>query len=130
MPFQCTIVTPEEQTFDAQVEQVVLPAHDGLMGILEGRAPILVRIGVGPLRLDTPGGQSQSYLIDGGIAQMKDNKLVVLTDDATPASQIDAEAARAAFAEAEARPATTPAEKKTRDHDLAKARAMLAMTTR
>ena len=37
---------------------------------------------------------------------MKDNVLTVLTDEATPANEIDAEAARAEYAEAAARRVT------------------------
>ena len=47
MSFQCTVVTPEEQAFDAQVTQAILPAHDGLVGILTDRAPLLVKLGTG-----------------------------------------------------------------------------------
>src|SRR3954447_21197250 len=91
MAFQCTIVTPEAQALDESISQAILPAHDGLIGILTDRAPLLVKLGVGPLRVDLAGGQRRFFLVDGGVAQMKDNKLTVLTTVATPASEIDAE---------------------------------------
>ncbi len=127
MAFQCIVVTPEEQTFDQQVEQAIVPAHDGLIGILEGRAPILMRLGVGPLRLDLPNGEQAYYLIDGGIAQMKDNVLTILTSSATAASEIDAEAARAEYNEALARRITDDESFKQRDHDLRRAQAAMAL---
>src|SRR6266446_685716 len=77
MAFQCTVVTPEQQAFDASITQAILPAHDGLIGILTGRAPLLVRLGTGPLRLDLAAGRSQYYFVDGGVAQMKNNKLTI-----------------------------------------------------
>ena len=52
MSFQCTVVTPEQQVLDETVTQAILPAHDGQIGILTDRAPLLVKLGVGPLRLD------------------------------------------------------------------------------
>jgi F-type H+-transporting ATPase subunit epsilon len=82
MGFQCTVVTPEQQAFDAEATQVILPTHDGLIGILKDRAPILVKVGKGSLRIDLPGGKSKHFAIDGGIAQMKDNKLTILTQTA------------------------------------------------
>ena len=82
MSFQCTVVTPEQQAFDAPVTQAILPAHDGLMGILTHRAPLLVKLGKGELRLDLPGGGSTRFKLDGGIAQMLDNKLTILTEKA------------------------------------------------
>jgi F-type H+-transporting ATPase subunit epsilon len=103
MAFQCVIVTPEQQALDESVTQAILPAHDGLIGILTDRAPLLIKLGLGPLRLDLAGGQQKFFLVEGGVAQMKDNKLTVLTDAAIPADKLDAESARAEFAEAQAR---------------------------
>ena len=95
MSFQCTVVTPEQQAMDESVEQVVLPAHDGQVGILTGRAPLLVKLGVGAMRVDLAGGGRKVFLVDGGVAQMRDDKLTVLTTVATEAGQIDVAAARA-----------------------------------
>ena len=127
MAFHATVVTPEQQVFDAQIRQAIVPAHDGLVGILTGRAPLLVRIGVGPLRLDLANGSSQYFLIDGGVAQMKDDNLTIVTGDATPASEIEYEAAAAIQAEATARPAVTEQAFEDRQRMLAKARAMREM---
>jgi F-type H+-transporting ATPase subunit epsilon len=123
MSFQCTVVTPEQQVLDETVTQAILPAHDGQLGILTNRAPLLVKLGAGALRVDIPGGQSRTYFVDGGIAQMKGNKLTVLTDEATPASEIDAETARAEYAEASARIPTDEKTKKDRDRAMQRARA-------
>jgi F-type H+-transporting ATPase subunit epsilon len=101
MSFQCTIVTPEQQLLDQTATQVILPAHDGQVGILTGRAPLLVKLGLGKLQIDLPGGQQQVYLIDGGIAQVKDNRLTVLTNAAWAPADLDAAAARAEYDEVE-----------------------------
>src|SRR5881275_1057090 len=81
MAFRCVVVTPEQQALDESVTQVILPAHDGQIGILTGRAPLLVKLSVGPLRVDLAGGQQKTFFIDGGIGQMKDNLLTILTDE-------------------------------------------------
>ena len=122
MSFQCTIVTPEQQTLDEKVDQAILPAHDGLVGILTDRSPLLVKLGVGPLRVDTATGQ-RYFLVDGGVAQMKDNKLTVLTTSATPAEEIDAATARAEYAEAAARRGTDARAAADREHQMERARA-------
>lgn len=127
MSFQCTVVTPEQQAFDASVTQVILPAHDGLIGILTNRAPLLAKLGTGPLRLDLPNNQRQFYFVDGGVAQMKDNRLTILTGEATPANEIDYEAARAEYAEASARRPTDEKSAQDREHQLARARARQEM---
>lgn len=125
MSFQCTVVTPEQQAFDQTVEQAIVPAHDGLIGFLDSRAPILLRLGVGPLRLDLPGGEKRFFLIDGGIAQMKENVLTILTSSATAATEIDAESARAQYNEALARRITDDQSFEQRDRDLRRAQAAI-----
>jgi F-type H+-transporting ATPase subunit epsilon len=106
MPFRCVIVTPEQQVLDESLTQAILPAHDGLIGVLTDRAPLLAKLGQGPLRVDLAAGGTRNYYVEGGVAQMKDNVLTVLTSVATAADEIDAEAARAEYAEALARKVT------------------------
>ena len=130
MPFQCTVVTPEQQVLDEQVTHAIVPAHDGQVGILTDRAPLLVKLGVGELRLDVVGGQRRSFLIDGGVAQMKDNRLTILTDEAIPAAEVNADEARAAVAEASAQRVTDAQSFQQRQHRLARARAMQHLASR
>src|SRR3954465_11006588 len=127
MSFQCVLVTPEQQVLDETVTQAIVPAHDGQVGILTGRSPILVKLGTGELRVDLPGGQRRFYFVDGGVAQMKDNKLTILSTDAAPASAINAETARAEDAEAEARKPTDAKTTAERAHQMARARAKQAL---
>ncbi len=127
MSFQCVLVTPEQQVLDETVTQAIIPAHDGEVGILTGRSPLLVKLGTGSLRVDLQGGQSRYYFVDGGVAQMKDNKLTILSTDAAPASAINAETARAEYAEAEARKPTDAKTTADRQHQMARARAKQAL---
>jgi F-type H+-transporting ATPase subunit epsilon len=126
MSFQCVLVTPEQQVLDEQVAQAIVPAHDGQVGILTGRAPLLVKLGTGTLRVDLPGGGRRFFFVDGGVAQMKDDRLTILSTDAAPADQIDPEAARAELAEAQARQATDARTAQDREHQMARARAKQA----
>jgi F-type H+-transporting ATPase subunit epsilon len=130
MAFHCTLVTPEQQAFDAHVTQAILPAHDGLIGVLTNRAPLLVKLGLGPLRFDLPDGRQLFYLIDGGIAQVKNNKLTILTSDAMPADRIDHAAAEAEYAQALSRPAPDDKSFDDRQKQLARARIKQRLATR
>ena|SRR5688572_16655752 len=127
MAFQCVIVTPEQQVLDETVTQVIVPAHDGQIGILTDRAPLLVKLGLGPLRIDPSGGTSRLLFVEGGIAQMKDNRLTILTNEAIPAHEIDAEAARAEFAEATAHQPTDAKGAEERQRRLRRAQMMQDM---
>lgn len=127
MPFHCVVVTPEQQLLDEQLSQAIVPASDGLIGILAGRSPLLAKLGVGPLRVDLQSGQRREYLIEGGVAQMKDNELTILTLHATPADEITADAAQSEYAEALSRETTTKAEVARKEADLQRARAKATM---
>jgi F-type H+-transporting ATPase subunit epsilon len=100
--FRCVIVTPEAQSFDQDVKQAIIPAHDGEMGILTDRAPVLVKLGLGALTLDTAEGKRKSFFVDGGVAQMKENVLTIATTEATPVEELDAKQAEAELADATA----------------------------
>jgi F-type H+-transporting ATPase subunit epsilon len=130
MSFNIVIVTPEQQVLDETVRQAILPAHDGQIGILTDRAPLLVKLGVGPLKVDLQSGQSRTMFVQGGVAQMKDNKLTVLTNEAIPSDQINAETARAEYAEAAARVATDEKTAADRDRRMQRARVLQEMAKR
>jgi F-type H+-transporting ATPase subunit epsilon len=130
MAFQCTVVTPEQQAFDASITQAILPAHDGLIGILANRAPLLVKLGIGPLRLDLANGQKQFFFLDGGVAQMRENQLTIVSGEATAADDIDYESARAEYAEAAARRATDEQTTRDRERQLTRARVKQSMAKR
>jgi F-type H+-transporting ATPase subunit epsilon len=85
MAFQCVVVTPEQQLIDESLTQAIIPAEDGLLGILTHRAPLLAKLGKGPLRLDLASGKRQVFQVSGGIAQMKNNRLTILTHSAKSA---------------------------------------------
>ena len=99
--FHLSVVTPERAVLEGEVKFVALPAHDGEIGIMRSRAPLLVRLAPGSLRADTDGGL-RTLFIDGGFAEMADNRLTVLTEAATRPEELDAEAVAQAFDEAKA----------------------------
>ena len=127
MAFQCVVVTPEHQALDESITQAIVPAHDGQIGILTDRAPLLVKLGTGALQLDVAAGQRRTLFIDGGIAQMKDNRLTIVTNEAINPADIDAETARAEYAEASAQVATDEKSQADRQRRLQRARVMQEM---
>ncbi len=86
--FECSLVTPDEKVLDEPVAYASFPAHDGQVGIAPSRAPLLAELGDGSLRLDFPDGGKRWFFIGGGFAQMKDNKLSIVADEAVPAEEI------------------------------------------
>lgn len=86
--FSCSVVTPEKVVLECDARFVALPAHDGEIGLLRSRAPLVCRLAIGKLRVETESGMEVFY-IDGGFAEMADNDLTVLTEDARRADEID-----------------------------------------
>src|SRR5436190_599112 len=85
--FKASLITPEAIVLEASVTGAQIPAHDGLVGILSRRQPLLAKLGTGIVRLDTTAG-SQRFLVTGGYAQMKGEELTILTTEALPTSQV------------------------------------------
>ena len=101
--FHCTITTPVKKVFDQEVTYASFPAWDGQHGVIAGQSPMLCEMGIGPLRLEFPEGGSRSYLLEGGFAQVQDNVLTLVTNNATPAESLVLDDAEAELAEANAR---------------------------
>ena len=107
--FQCSVITPERAVLETDATFVAFPAHDGEVGILRDRAPLLFKMGIGVLRVETPEAKHK-FFVDGGFAQMVDNRLTLLTEQAKAAEEIDRAAAERALAEARALPMITDVE--------------------
>ena len=121
------IVTPEAEVFDDDIRGVILPAHDGQYGVLANHAAFLIELGAGPLQLTAADGKRQTYYVEGGVAQMKDNKLTVLTDDAMTPDKIDRAQATADLDAALAVEAVSEGEHKLKNQRMQRARAKLAL---
>jgi len=122
--FQCTVVTPEQQVFDDQVKYASIPAWDGLIGLAPSRAPLLAKLGDGALRLDLAGGGSRWFFLAGGYAQMKNNRLTLLTNEALEATEVQAAEAEASLKEAQARVALTDEQVDTKLREVNRARTL------
>lgn len=102
--FKCSVVTPERSVLECEADFVAFPAHDGEIGILRNRAPLICRMGIGILRLHTSDGQRDVF-VDGGFAQVHGNQLTLLTGQARDAAEITMDGANQAIVEARALPA-------------------------
>jgi F-type H+-transporting ATPase subunit epsilon len=102
--FRCTVITPGQQVLDQDVTYVSIPAWDGEIGIQSGRAPLFVQLGDGLLKYRDPKGEHKIF-ITGGFAQVKDNKVSILTDAAIPPADIKRQQAEEQLTAALAAPA-------------------------
>lgn len=90
MPLTIQIVTPEREVVVADDVTFVL-AHgiEGDVGILPGHAPMLIALGLGPIKIER-GERTERMLVDGGFLQVKDDNVIVLAEYAVLPSEVDA----------------------------------------
>jgi F-type H+-transporting ATPase subunit epsilon len=77
------VISPDRTVYEGEGDQVVAPAWDGEIGILRGHAPTLVLLGSGVVRV-TNAGQDHRFRIEGGVMQVVDNVVTVLSEHAEP----------------------------------------------
>jgi F-type H+-transporting ATPase subunit epsilon len=99
--FQLRIVTPNRLLFDEQVREVTAPGTLGEFGVLPDHITFLTSLEIGALRYRTD-GEAQRIAVRGGFAEVADNVMTVLADEAVFAEDVDREAARADLAAADA----------------------------
>jgi len=104
IPSQLTleIVTPDHAVAHADVDEVVLPAENGCIGVLPGHTPALVGLQVGELWYRR--GAEKTYLaVAFGVAEILSDRVIVLARVAERAEEIDISRAEAAQRRAESR---------------------------
>jgi F-type H+-transporting ATPase subunit epsilon len=80
MPLHVSVVSPERVVFEGDVESVRAPAFDGEVGILPRHAPMVTLLGTGTLQLG-----SHRFTVRGGVLQVVDNQVRVITEHADEA---------------------------------------------
>ena len=95
MPLHLEVITPERKVYEDDVDMVVAPATDGYVGILPHHAPLFTTLGPGEFKVKR-GGVEEILAVFGGFIDVRGDRVVVLTDAAEPAEEIDASRAQQA----------------------------------
>ena len=74
-----SVISPEATLFEGEARQLVAPAFDGEVGILENHAPMVTVLGKGELRI---GDGTQRFSVEGGFMQVVDNVVRIVTEKA------------------------------------------------
>ncbi len=77
-----SVISPERVLFEGTAKSVVIPAHDGEMGILSAHAPLMTILGRGVMRVQT-GEREIQFSIEGGFLQVVENQIRVVTEAAS-----------------------------------------------
>src|SRR5689334_11617980 len=89
MPLHVQVVTHEGLLFDdSDIDMVVLPGSEGEMGILPHHAALLTTLNYGELRIRKAGAE-ESFVVFGGVAEVRSNRVIVLADTAQSTYEVD-----------------------------------------
>jgi len=82
------IATPEKVKFDSEADMVIMRCITGDMGILPGREACSAILDFGVLRILQDGAEQRMAVL-GGIAQVRDDFVTILANDAQWPGDID-----------------------------------------
>ena len=85
------VLTPEGSVLEGDVSEVTLPGSEGELGVLPAHAALLTKIVAGALAYRAPDGQG-TIAVGRGVAEVRDDRVIVLVERAVPAEEIDAAA--------------------------------------
>ena len=111
MPLHLEVITPERKVYEDDVDMVIAPGSEGYLGILPHHTPLLTALGPGEFRVKK-GGVEEVLAVFGGFMDVRPDRVIVLTEAAEHAEEIDtarAQAARNRAQEALAQAATLSA---------------------
>ena|SRR5437764_10309766 len=95
-----TVVTRERKIVETQVDEVILPATDGEIGVLPGHTPLLTTLKIGQMRYRA-GTNVERLVLSWGFAEVLPDRVIVMAETARLLTEIDATAAEAERLEAE-----------------------------
>ena len=88
--FWLTVIASDHVFYNGNCEALVVPAHDGEVGILPHREAMILAIQEGELKFRIPGEQEYHHAVVGlGIVQVANNRVTVVVDTAERPEDID-----------------------------------------
>ena len=81
--FKLEILTPNGEIYNDTAVSVVLPGKEGEFGVLAGHASLTTLLEAGVVDVEKEDKSVESIVIDWGVAQVSEEKVVVLVEGAT-----------------------------------------------
>ncbi len=132
MTLTVRVISPDRVILDQQAQEVILPSTTGQLGILTDHVPLMTALDIGVMRYRDQNRWSAIAVL-GGFAEIENNEVTVLVNEAELGAAIDPEQARQEFTDAENRFSRVGEGDKLgkiqADRDLKRARARMQATT-
>ena len=82
-------VSPEASIVSSEVEMVLIPGIDGDAGILPNHSPFMTTLRQGIVEVTFEEGNVKRYLVEGGIADITQDKMTILAENSLNLSDSD-----------------------------------------
>ena len=99
MAISLKVLAPNQNVYEGEAEEVILPSTTGQIGILPGHISLVTAIDIGVLRL-RKNSQWKSIALMGGFAEIESDEVIVLVNSAEVGSDINIQKAEEALKEA------------------------------
>ena len=80
--FKLEILTPNGEIFDGEAVSVILPGEEGEFGVLAGHASLTTLLEAGVVDIEKEDKSVESILINWGVVQVDEEKVIVLVEGA------------------------------------------------
>ena len=81
MNLNLEIISPQEIFYNQEVDLVIFPGIEGDFGILKRHMPMLTYLRLGIIYVYKQRKIINSFLVNGGVVEVLDNKCTLLTED-------------------------------------------------
>lgn len=92
---QFELVSPAKLLVSSKVDMVVVPGGEGDFGALALHAPMITTVRPGVIDIHDGGKVSSSIFVAGGFAEVNEERITVLAEEAIPVTELTAELAEA-----------------------------------
>tara|TARA_B100000575_G_scaffold291985_1_gene299266 strand:- start:991 stop:1395 length:405 start_codon:yes stop_codon:yes gene_type:complete len=100
MTISLKVLAPNQNVFEGEAEEVILPSTTGQLGVLPGHISLVTAIDIGVLRLRTNSNWISIALM-GGFAEIESDEVTVLVNSAEIGSDINVQNAEEALSKAQ-----------------------------
>ena len=90
--FNLEIISPDQISFNSEVEEVVIPAHEGIMTILKNHISLITFLRPGFIEIVTDNKNKKFYVEDGTV-EFFNNRLLILSSFSIQIEQLSKETA-------------------------------------
>ena len=87
------VITPSRVVISEEVDEVIAPGELGEFGVLPGHVPFITLLMPGELKYRKDGTERR-FIIWGGLSEVRDDNVTVLTDNVEDPRFVDSEAAQ------------------------------------